>query len=52
MKKALKKEGNKLTGYVSGLRGNVSGLRGNVDECELTDGERAAGVDVSVLIRN
>ena len=40
-----------LSGYVSGLSGNVSGLRGNVRECDLTDADREAGVDVSTLVK-
>ena len=39
-----------LSGDVSFLRGNVSGLRGNVDNCEISADERAAGVDVQMLI--
>lgn len=35
---------------VTGLRGDVTGLRGDVDACELTDDERAAGVDINQLI--
>jgi hypothetical protein len=39
-----------LWGNVSGLSGDVSGLRGNVDECEITDDDRAEGVNISDLI--
>ena len=39
-----------LRGNVSGLRGNVSGLTGDVDAADLTDEERAAGVDVADLL--
>ena len=33
-----------------GLRGDVTGLRGNVDDCEITDEDRKAGIDVADLI--
>ena len=49
MKKMLVKSG--LSGDVTGLRGNVTGLWGDVDECEITDEERAKGVDVKELIK-
>ena len=46
-----------LSGDVSGLRGDVSGLsgyvsdlRGDVDAAEITDEERANGVDVADLV--
>jgi len=39
-----------LWGNVTGLRGDVSGLRGNLDDCEITDEDRARGVDVSELL--
>ena len=39
-----------LRGYVSGLSGYVSGLRGDVDAAEITDEERANGVDVADLV--
>ena len=47
-----------LRGNLSGLWGNLSGLcgvipagaRGNLDACELTDDERAAGVNIADLI--
>jgi len=38
-----------LSGDVSGLWGDASGLRGNIDDCNLSDDERANGVDVSDL---
>ena len=41
-----------LSGDVSGLRGDVSGLRGDLDDCELTDEEREAGVDVADLVES
>jgi hypothetical protein len=40
-----------LRGNVSGLRGDVSGLSGNVDDCELSDEEIEAGVEISNLIK-
>ena len=39
-----------LRGYVSGLRGDVTGLRGDIDDCELSDDERKAGVNIEALI--
>ena len=39
-----------LRGDVSGLRGDVSGLRGNIDDCDLSDNDRKAGVDVASLV--
>ena len=39
-----------LSGDVSGLRGDVSGLWGDVTECELSEAERDAGVNVVDLI--
>ena len=41
---------SKLTGDMTGLSGNVTGLSGNVDECEITDDERKAGIDIERLI--
>ena len=38
-----------LRGYVSGITGDVSGITGNVDDCELTQAERAEGVDITAL---
>ena len=38
-----------LSGDVTGLRGDATGLRGDVDKCDITDSERAAGVDVALL---
>ena len=40
-----------LRGDCSGLYGNCTGLSGDLDECELTDEERAAGVDIKELVR-
>ena len=39
-----------LSGYVTGLRGYVTGLSGYVSECELSDSDRAAGVEITTLI--
>ena len=39
-----------IRGDVSGIYGNVSNIRGNLDECELTDEDRARGIDISQLI--
>ena len=39
-----------LYGEISGLTGNVTGLHGDIDECEITDGERTAGVRIESLI--
>ena len=38
-----------LRGDVTGLRGKVTDLSGNVDACEITDEERAVGVDITTL---
>ena len=40
-----------LYGDVTGLCGNASGLYGNIDLCEITDAERATGVDIRTLDR-
>ena len=50
MKQLLQYSTNKLTGNVSGLRGGVSGLRGDIDLCELTDEDRARGVNIRFLV--
>jgi len=49
---------SELYGYVSGLYGNVnglygdvSGLYGDVSDCEITDEDRAKGIDISELIK-
>jgi hypothetical protein len=64
MKKALKKsmgvyhlvDGKKIagvpastTGNVSGLRGDVTGMSGDIDDCEITESDREAGVDIQLL---
>ena len=40
-----------LYGNVSGLFGYVSGLSGDVSDCEITDEDRAKGIDISELIK-
>ena len=40
-----------LTGNIGGLTGEISGLVGNIGECEIADEDRAAGIDVMVLIK-
>jgi hypothetical protein len=42
--------GRCVPGAHADLRGDVSGLWGDVSDCDLTDAERAAGVDVRLLI--
>ena len=39
-----------LSGDISGLYGDIGGLYGNIDECDISDEERGAGIDVSDLI--
>lgn len=39
-----------LYGDITGLYGDATGLIGNVDDCELTDDDRKASVDVNDLI--
>lgn len=39
-----------LIGDVTGISGNATGIAGDVDACEITDAERASGVDISDLI--
>lgn len=42
-----------LWGNVTGLRGELNpGLFGNIDECEISDDERANGVDVASLVED
>jgi hypothetical protein len=41
-----------LRGYVTGLRGDVTGLTGDLDACALTAAERAAGINVHVLLKH
>ena len=42
---------SELSGDVSGLYGYVSGLSGYVSDCEITDEDRAKGIDISELIK-
>ena len=39
-----------LRGDCSGLGGDCSGLGGDLDECEITEEERATGIDVEELV--
>ena len=39
-----------LSGCISGILGNGTGVLGSVDDCELTEEERAAGVDIAALV--
>jgi hypothetical protein len=39
-----------IIGDVSGIIGDVSGVSGNVSDCEITDVERLAGVDIAELV--
>jgi hypothetical protein len=39
-----------LTGDCSGLTGDCTGLTGNLDDCQITDDERSAGVNITELI--
>lgn len=39
-----------LRGDCSGLSGNCSGLRGDLDECEISDDDRASGVEIASLV--
>ena len=39
-----------LSGDISGLYGDIGGLYGDIDECDISDEERGAGIDVSDLI--
>ena len=39
-----------LSGDCSGLSGNCSDLRGDLDECEITEEERATGVNIEELV--
>jgi len=42
---------SRLSGNVSGIYGNVSRLSGDVSDCEITDEDRAKGIDISKLIK-
>lgn len=39
-----------LWGDVTRLRGNVTDLSGDVDECEISDEEREAEIDIATLV--
>ena len=51
MRKKLTRTELILTGDLSGLSGNVTGLSGDVDLCEITDADRANGVNVQDLFQ-
>jgi hypothetical protein len=46
----LRGDATGLSGDATGLSGDATGLSGYVDDCEITEGERAAGVDVLDLV--
>ena len=41
-----------ITGNLSGIRGNLTGIRGDLDKADITMEERAAGIDISALIKH
>ena len=43
-------DGERIVGSPDGITGDLSDIRGNLDDCEISEAERAAGVDVSDLI--
>jgi hypothetical protein len=47
---AMSGDCTELSGDCSRLYGNCSGLRGNLDDCQITDDERSAGVNITELI--
>ena len=64
MKKALKRIESRITrmhdgitgdlsnvsGNLTGVRGDLTGVSGDLDLCEITEEERAAGVNINDLI--
>jgi hypothetical protein len=40
-----------LLGNLTGVFGRLDGMWGNVDDCELTDEERSAGVNIADLVQ-
>ena len=42
---------SELYGDCSNISGNCTDISGNLDDCELTDKERATGVDIKDLIK-
>ncbi len=38
-------------GDLTGVRGNLAGVRGDLSDCEITDEDRARGIDIATLIR-
>ena len=47
----IKGVNSKLYGNDSGIYGDVSGLSGDVSDCEITNEDRAKGIDISKLIK-
>ena len=45
------KDGVRIKGVHSKLSGDVSGLSGDVSDCEITEEDRAKGIDISELIK-
>jgi len=41
-----------LRGYITGLTGDATDISGNLDECEISETERASGVDIADLRLN
>ena len=39
-----------LYGNITGLTGNITGLTGDIDDCEITNEERKAGINIQDLI--
>ena len=39
-----------IRGDVSNIRGDVSDIRGDLDECEITNEDRARGIDINSLV--
>ena len=39
-----------IRGYVSGIHGDVSHISGDLDECEITNEDRARGIDINSLV--
>ena len=40
-----------IEGNLTGIRGDLTGIEGDLSEAELTDEERAAGVNITDLIK-
>jgi hypothetical protein len=39
-----------ISGDLTGIRGDLTGIRGDLNDCEITDEERAKGIDIKDLI--